>query len=152
MKLTKMWKCREIIFSTSACSKFSNNVDNRKYNSHCNFNRFYTRMCNLCSHSVTCYVYRCYTSVIRCGCGTWSFIILKEYRLRMFRNWVRRRGFGSKRKDIRAKLRKLHNKKPHNIMCVYVCTMLRRCVRPKIRRNSIEIQDRRTQLVVLFVT
>jgi hypothetical protein len=49
--------------------------------------------------------------VVLYGCKTWSFILRKECRLRVFENKVLRRIFGPKRRDeVTGEWRRLHNK------------------------------------------
>jgi len=38
--------------------------------------------------------------VVLYGCGTWSFTVREEHRLRVFKNRVLRRIFGSKREEV----------------------------------------------------
>jgi len=47
--------------------------------------------------------------VVLYGCETWSLILWKEGRLRVFENRVLRRVFGTKRDGVKEELRKLHN-------------------------------------------
>ena len=47
--------------------------------------------------------------VVLYGCGTWSLILRKERRLRMFENRVFRRIFGPTRDKVIGVWRKLHN-------------------------------------------
>jgi hypothetical protein len=56
-----------------------------------------------------------YKSVILYGCETWSLILRKECRPRMFENRVLRRIFGPKRDEIIASWRKMHNQELHNL-------------------------------------
>jgi hypothetical protein len=55
-----------------------------------------------------------YGTVILCvalyGCETWSPILRKECRLRVFENRVLRRICGPKRDDVTGEWRRLHNK------------------------------------------
>jgi hypothetical protein len=53
--------------------------------------------------------------IVLYGCGTWSLILRKEYRLRVFENWVLRRIFGPKREEIMGERRKLHSGELHNL-------------------------------------
>jgi hypothetical protein len=43
------------------------------------------------------------------GCETWSLTLREEHRLRVFKNRVLRRIFGSKRDEVTGEWRKLHN-------------------------------------------
>jgi hypothetical protein len=47
--------------------------------------------------------------VVLYGCETWSLILRKEHRLRVFENRVLRRMFGPKRNEVTGEWRKLHN-------------------------------------------
>jgi hypothetical protein len=47
--------------------------------------------------------------VVLYGCGTWSFTLREECRLRAFENRVLRRIFGPKRDEVTGEWRKLHN-------------------------------------------
>jgi hypothetical protein len=49
-------------------------------------------------------------AVVLYGCETWSLILKKEYRLRVFENRVLRRIFGPKRIEVTGEWRRLHNK------------------------------------------
>jgi len=42
------------------------------------------------------------------GCETWSLILRKEHRLKVFENRVLRRIFGAKRDEVTEKWRRLH--------------------------------------------
>jgi hypothetical protein len=53
--------------------------------------------------------------VVLNGCETWSLILRKEYKLRMFENRVLRRIFGPKRDGVTGGWRKLHNEKLHDL-------------------------------------
>jgi hypothetical protein len=46
--------------------------------------------------------------VVSCGCDTWSLTFKEEQRLRIFKNKVLRRVFGSKRNEITGEWRILH--------------------------------------------
>jgi hypothetical protein len=48
--------------------------------------------------------------VVLCGCETWSLILQKECRLRVFENRVLRRIFGPKWDEVTWEWRRLHNK------------------------------------------
>jgi hypothetical protein len=48
--------------------------------------------------------------VVLYGCDTWSPTLREEHRLRVFENRVLRRIFRSKRDEVMAGWRKLHNK------------------------------------------
>jgi hypothetical protein len=47
--------------------------------------------------------------VILCGCETWSLVLSKKHRLRMFENRVLRKIFGVKRDEVAGTWRILHN-------------------------------------------
>ena len=47
--------------------------------------------------------------VVLYGYETWSLILREEGRLRVFKNGVQRKIFGSKRDDVTVEWRKLHN-------------------------------------------
>jgi hypothetical protein len=47
--------------------------------------------------------------VVLYGCETWSLILSKEHRLRVFENRVLRRIFGPKRDEVTGEWRKSHN-------------------------------------------
>jgi hypothetical protein len=47
--------------------------------------------------------------VVLHGCETWSFILRKQHRMRVFENRVLRRKFGPKRYELTGGWRKLHN-------------------------------------------
>jgi hypothetical protein len=49
------------------------------------------------------------------GCETWSLTLTEEHRLRVFKNRVLRRIFGSKRDEVTGEWRKLHNEELHNL-------------------------------------
>jgi hypothetical protein len=51
------------------------------------------------------------------GCETWSLILRKEHRLRVFENRVLRRIFGPKANKVIGGWRKLHNEDLHNLHC-----------------------------------
>ena len=51
--------------------------------------------------------------VILHGCGTWSFILKEERRLRVFK-----RIFGSKRDEVTGQWRKLHTVELNNLYCL----------------------------------
>jgi len=46
------------------------------------------------------------------GCGTWSVALREEHRLRVSENRLPRRIFGSKREEVVANWRRLHNALP----------------------------------------
>jgi hypothetical protein len=46
--------------------------------------------------------------VVLYGCETWSLILRKEHRLRVFENRVLKRIFGPKRNEVTGEWRKLH--------------------------------------------
>jgi hypothetical protein len=53
--------------------------------------------------------------VVLYGCETWSVILGKEHRLRVFEKRVMRRIFGPKRDEMTEESRKLHNEELHNL-------------------------------------
>jgi hypothetical protein len=52
--------------------------------------------------------------VVLYGCETWSLILGKEHRLKVFENRVLRRTFGEKTDEVTGGWRKLHNEELHN--------------------------------------
>jgi hypothetical protein len=54
-------------------------------------------------------------SVVLYGCETWSLILRKEHRLRVFANRVLRRILGPKRDEVTGEWRKLQNGELHNL-------------------------------------
>jgi hypothetical protein len=53
--------------------------------------------------------------VVLYGCETWSLTLSEEHRLRVFKNRVLRRIFGTKRNEVTGEWRKLHNEELHNL-------------------------------------
>jgi len=53
--------------------------------------------------------------VVWYGCETWSFILKGEGELRVFKNSVLRRIFGSKRDEVTGEWRKLHNEERNDL-------------------------------------
>ena len=53
--------------------------------------------------------YELFLSVVLNACATWSLTLKEKRRLRMFKNRMLRRIFGSKRGAVRAYWRRLHN-------------------------------------------
>jgi hypothetical protein len=49
------------------------------------------------------------------GCETWALALREEYRLRVTENMVLRAIFGSKKDEVIAVWRKLHNEEFHNL-------------------------------------
>jgi hypothetical protein len=49
------------------------------------------------------------------GCETWSLTLREEHRLRVSKNRVLRRIFGTKREKVAGGWRRLHNEEPHNL-------------------------------------
>jgi hypothetical protein len=47
--------------------------------------------------------------------GSWSLTLREEHRLRVFKNRVLRRIFGSKRDEVTGGWRKLHNEELHDL-------------------------------------
>jgi hypothetical protein len=54
-------------------------------------------------------------SVILYGCETWSLMLRKEHRLRVYENRVLRRIFGPKRDEVTGEWSKLHSGELHNL-------------------------------------
>jgi len=55
--------------------------------------------------------------VILYGCETWSLTLREERRLRVFENWLLRRIFGPKRKEVTGRWSKLHNEELNEPYC-----------------------------------
>jgi hypothetical protein len=55
--------------------------------------------------------------VVLYGCETWSLILRKERRLRVFENRVLRRIFGPKRDEVTGEWRKLYNEELNDLYC-----------------------------------
>ena len=55
--------------------------------------------------------------VVLYGCETWSLILREERRLRVFKNRVLRRMFGSKRDEVTGEWRKLHIEELNDLYC-----------------------------------
>jgi hypothetical protein len=55
--------------------------------------------------------------VVLCGCETWSLTLRVERSLRVFKNRVLRRIFGSKRNEVKGEWRKLHNEELNDLYC-----------------------------------
>jgi hypothetical protein len=53
--------------------------------------------------------------VVLYGCETWSLTVRDEHKLRVFKNRVLRRIFGSKRDRVTGGWRKLHNEELHDL-------------------------------------
>jgi hypothetical protein len=53
--------------------------------------------------------------VVLYGRKTWSLTLREEHRLRVFENRVLRRIFGTRRDEVTADLRKLHNEELQNV-------------------------------------
>jgi len=53
--------------------------------------------------------------VVLYGCGTWSLTVREEHRLRVFKNRVLRRIFGSKREQVTGECRRMHNEGIHDL-------------------------------------
>jgi len=53
--------------------------------------------------------------VILYRCETWSLTLREERRLRVFKNRMLRKIFGTKREDVAGKWRKLHNEELHDL-------------------------------------
>ena len=54
-------------------------------------------------------------SVVLYGCETWSLTLREEHRLRVFKNRVLRRIFGSERDGVTGEWRKLHNEELNDL-------------------------------------
>jgi hypothetical protein len=54
-------------------------------------------------------------SLVLYGCETLYLTLKEEHRLRVFKNWVLRRIFGSKRDEIIGSWKKLHNEEFYNL-------------------------------------
>jgi hypothetical protein len=52
--------------------------------------------------------------VVLYGCETWSLILRKEHRLRVFENMVLRKVLGPKRDEVTGEWRRLHNEELYN--------------------------------------
>ena len=55
--------------------------------------------------------------VVMYGCETWSLTLREEHRLRVFKNRVLRRIFGSRRDGVTGEWRKLHNEELNDLYC-----------------------------------
>jgi hypothetical protein len=66
--------------------------------------------------------------VVLCGCETWSLILRKECRLRVFENMVLRRIFGPKRDEVTGEWRRLHNKE---LYALYSSTNIIRVIKSR---------------------
>jgi hypothetical protein len=53
--------------------------------------------------------------VVLYGCETWSFTLREEHRLKVFKDRVLRRIFGSMGDKMTGVWRKLHNEELHNL-------------------------------------
>jgi len=53
--------------------------------------------------------------VLLYGCGTWSLTLREEHRLRMFENWVLRKIFGDRKKEVSGEWRLLHKEELNNL-------------------------------------
>ena len=53
--------------------------------------------------------------VVLYGCETWSLTLREEQRLSVFENRVLRRIFGSKRDEVTAEWRKIHNEELNDL-------------------------------------
>jgi hypothetical protein len=49
------------------------------------------------------------------GCETWSLTLREEHRLRVFKNRVLKRIFGSKRDEVTGEWRRLHNEELNDL-------------------------------------
>ena len=64
---------------------------------------------NLLSKYIKIKMYRnVILSVLLCGCETWSLVLWKERRMRVFKNRLLRRIFESKRDELTGEWRELH--------------------------------------------
>ena len=64
----------------------------------------------LLSKNLKIKIYRTIILPVLYGCETWSLILRKERRLRVFENRVLRRIFGPKRDEVTGEWRKLHKR------------------------------------------
>jgi len=55
--------------------------------------------------------------VVLYGCETWSLILRKERRLRVFENRVLRKIFGPRRDEVTGGWSKLHNEELNDLYC-----------------------------------
>jgi hypothetical protein len=53
--------------------------------------------------------------VVLYGCETWSLTLREEHRLRVFKNRVLRRIFGTKRDEVTGEWRRLHNEELYEL-------------------------------------
>jgi hypothetical protein len=65
--------------------------------------------------------------LVLCGCETWSLMLWDEHRLRVFKNRLLRRIFGSKRVEVTGGQRILRNDEKHNDLCSwpYIVSMMK---------------------------
>jgi hypothetical protein len=54
-------------------------------------------------------------SLLLCVCGNLSLTLWEEHRLKEFENWVLRKTFGTKMKEVTEDRRKLHNEELHQL-------------------------------------
>jgi hypothetical protein len=94
-------------------------------NPNCMHTKFQRRLNlrNACSHSIQNLLYSYLLAehmkikihrtlilpVVFYGCETWSLTLREEYRLKVLKNRVLRKIFGSKKGEVRGGCRKLHN-------------------------------------------
>jgi hypothetical protein len=69
--------------------------------------------------------------VVLYGCETWSLTLREEHRLRVFKNRVLRRIFGTKRDGVTGGWRKLHNEELHGL---YFSPSITRVIKAKRMR------------------
>ena len=55
--------------------------------------------------------------VVLYGCDTWSLILRKERKLRVFENMVLGRIFGPRRDEVTGEWRRLHNEELNDMYC-----------------------------------
>ena len=70
--------------------------------------------------------------VVLYGCETWSLTLREERRLRVFENRVLRRGFGSKRDEVKGEWRKLYNEELRELLL-----RTQYCAGGKIEKNEM---------------
>jgi len=72
---------------------------------------------NLLSKNLKVKIYRTIILPVLYGCETWSLKMREGRRLRVFKNMVLRRIFGSKRDKVTGEWRKLHNEELYDMYC-----------------------------------
>jgi hypothetical protein len=90
------------------------------------------------------------TPVFLYGCETWSLILRKKHRLRVFENMVLRRIFGPKRCDVTGEWSKLHSEELHNL---YSSPDIIRQIKPRRMRWAGHVarkgEDRKVYMVLV---